>query len=323
MDFDARLWTAIVALLLEAAFGYPNALYTRFGHPVTWIGALISTLDNRLNRESMTDFARRADGVLALLIVAGAAAALGYALERWAASSWLGWVVSIAAAASLFASGSLYRHVADVATPLEQGDIEASRKMVGRIVGRDTAQLDAAGVARAAMESLAESASDGVVAPLFWFVCLGLPGLAAYKAINTADSMIGHRTPRHDAFGWAAARFDDLVNWPASRLAGFIYGLAAALRGEDAYGAFRAMARDARHHRSPNAGWPESALAGALGLKLNGPKLYDGAIENDAYMGDGRRDATAADVRRALALSRVGWLILIAALTGLAVILRG
>ncbi len=189
------------------------------------------------------------------------------------------------AASTLIASRSLYCHVRDVAAALETGGLEAGRAAVSRIVGRDPQTLDSAGVARAAIESLAENASDGVAAPVFWFALLGLPGLAAYKAINTADSMIGHRTPRHEAFGWASARLDDLVNLPASRLTAALFALAALLHKASARGALQAVLRDARRHRSPNAGWPEAAMAGALGLRLAGPRCYGGVVVPDAYMG--------------------------------------
>jgi adenosylcobinamide-phosphate synthase len=172
-------------------------------------------------------------------------------------------------------------------------------------VGRDTAALDAAGVARAAIESLAENFSDGVVAPALWMAIAGLPGAAVYKAINTADSMIGHRTERHQAFGWAAARLDDLVNLPASRCAALLIVAAAAVADRAAAAAaWRAVRRDAHRHRSPNAGFPEAAMAGALGLALAGPRVYGGVRVEDALMGDGRREATASDIRTALALYR-------------------
>ncbi len=197
---------------------------------------------------------------------------------------------------------------------------KAARRAVSRIVGRDPETLDSAGISRAAIESLAENASDGVVAPVFWFLVLGLPGVAAYKAINTADSMIGHRTPRHEAFGWAAARLDDFVNLPASRLTAALFALAAFFCRASPAGAVRAVIRDARRHRSPNAGWPEAALAGALGLKLAGPRSYGGVAVADAYMGDGRADASAGDIRRALGLAKAAWLIMFAAIAAAAVI---
>jgi adenosylcobinamide-phosphate synthase len=213
----------------------------------------------------------------------------------------------------LIAQRSLHQHVSDVATALENGGIDAGRVAVGKIVGRDTAALDTAGIARAAIESLAENFSDGVVAPVFWLAIAGLPGAALYKAINTADSMIGHRTLRHEAFGWAAARLDDLVNLPASRLSALLLVGAAALRRDAAPAvAWRAVRRDASRHRSPNAGYPEAAMAGALGLALAGPRVYGGVTVDDATMGDGRRDVTAADIRRALGLYRAADAILIA-----------
>jgi adenosylcobinamide-phosphate synthase len=203
------------------------------------------------------------------------------------------------------AQRSLHDHVARVAAALEQDGLPAGRKAVAHIVGRDTEMLDEAGVARAAIESLAENFSDGVVAPVFWLVIGGLAGGAVYKVINTADSMIGHRTRRHEAFGWAAARLDDLVNLPASRLSAFLLVAAAATSsGAVATQAWHAVVRDARHHRSPNAGWPEAAMAGALGLALAGPRSYGGVEVADACMGSGRRGATAGDIRKALALYR-------------------
>jgi adenosylcobinamide-phosphate synthase len=210
-----------------------------------------------------------------------------------------------AAASTLIAQRSLYAHVAAVADALEQEGIPAGRRAVGQIVGRDTAMLDEAAVSRAAIESLAENYSDGVVAPLFWLLVGGLPAAGLYKAINTADSMIGHRSDRYLAFGWAAARLDDLVNLPASRLSAlFIVAAAALLPGMDARAAARAVVRDARFHRSPNAGWPEAAMAGALGLRLAGPRIYDGIVVDDHWMGDGRTGASASDIRRALAVFR-------------------
>ena len=222
-------------------------------------------------------------------------------------------------ASTLIAQRSLHRHVANVATALETNDLGAGRAAVSHIVGRDTAALDQAGVARAAIESLAENFSDAIVAPVLWLAIAGLPGAALYKAINTADSMIGHPHARYAAFGWAAARLDDLVNLPASRLAAFLLIAAATLRGRaSAAEAWHTVWLDASRHRSPNAGYPEAAMAGALGLSLAGPRVYGGVRVDDATMGDGRRDASAADIRRALALYRTADAILIAILAAMA-----
>ena len=326
---------ALLALLLDAAFGYPDWVFRKAGHPVTWIGALIGFADRRLNKESSSRLARKLAGVLAIACVIAAASATGLFIQIAADKLPYGWALTAFAASTLFASRSLYTHVRDVAEALESGGLEAGRRAVSRIVGRDPETLDCAGVSRAAIESLGENASDGVAAPVFWFLLLGLPGLAAYKAINTADSMIGHRTPRHEAFGWAAARLDDLVNLPASRLSAALFALAAFLLALPRFaqlergffhaspaGAVRAVLRDARRHRSPNAGWPEAAMAGALGLKLAGPRSYGGVPVPDAYMGDGRAEASSGDIRRALALAKTAWLVMFAAIAVCALIAR-
>ncbi len=292
------------ALLIEALCGYPDALFARMRHPVVWLGAVISTCDRRLNRPMQSFRVRQAMGVLGELLLLAAAILPTAALAAWLTGPWV-WLLPVLASAGL-ASRSLWRHVADVATGLEQDGLAGGRLAVSRIVGRNPATLDEAGVVRAAIESLAENFSDGVVAPALWCGVVGLPGIAAYKAINTADSMIGHRTPRHEAYGWAAARLDDLVNLPASRLAALWLTLAAAISpGASGVGALRAVARDAGRHRSPNAGWPEAAMAGALGLRLAGPRVYGTTRVEDAWMGDGRAEATPADLRRALALYRL------------------
>ena len=243
-----------IALGIEAVAGYPDALYRAVGHPVTWIGRLITALERGLNRGSPRR--RRIAGCLALALLLAAVGLPALALTALAARAGPlpALLILGLACASLPAQRSLHDHVAAVERALREGGLEAGRRAVAMIVGRDPDRLDAAAVCRAAIESLAENFSDGIVAPAFWIGSLGLPGGALYKAINTADSMIGHRSPRYEAFGWAAARLDDCVNLPASRLAGLLIAGAAALRGADAAGALRAMARDARRHRSPNAG---------------------------------------------------------------------
>jgi adenosylcobinamide-phosphate synthase len=296
---------AFLALLIEAVMGYPGWMVRSVGHPVMWMGGLIGFLDGALNHDSMTNASRKAAGVFSLLIVIGIAGGAAFVLERGLLRLPFGVVAAALAASTLLAQRSLHDHVADVAAALEQESLAAGRKAVSHIVGRDTDKLDEAGVARAAIESLAENFSDGVVAPTFWLATSGLAGGAVYKAINTADSMIGHRTLRHEAFGWAAARIDDLINLPASRLSAVLIMAAAATTSSAAAAeAWRAVMRDAPHHRSPNAGWPEAAMAGALGLALAGPRSYGGVEVADAFMGHGRLTATAADIRRALALYR-------------------
>jgi adenosylcobinamide-phosphate synthase len=307
-----------LALWLDALAGYPDWILRKAGHPVSWIGALIGAADRHLNKEHRPRLRRKLLGILALICIVACAAGLAFLLQRVLERLPCGWIAVSLLASTLLASRSLYEHVACVADALETGGLAAGRRAVSQIVGRDPEKLDGHGVARAAIESLAENASDGVVAPAFWFALFGLPGLAAYKAINTADSMIGYRTPRHEAFGWAAARLDDLVNLPASRLTAALLVLAAFLLNASPRGAMRALIRDAHRHRSPNAGWPEAAVAGALGLKLAGPRSYGSVLVPDVYMGDWRLEAEASDIRRALALTRAAWgvmIVLIAALS--------
>jgi adenosylcobinamide-phosphate synthase len=319
MSLSQSLPLALAALGLEALIGYPAPLYRVFGHPVTWMGAWLARLEAWLNRPGMSFGARRGLGALALVLylapVALAAGAATRFLEPFGAA---GFAVLALLAAGLPAQRSLDAHVLAVADRLDQG-LEEGRRAVSMIVGRNPNVLDEAGVARAAIESLAENFSDGVVAPVLWTALGGLTGGSLYKAINTADSMIGHRGDRYAAFGWAAARLDDLVNLPASRLAALWIILAAALMpGASACEAVRAVRRDASKHRSPNAGWPEAAMAGALGLKLAGPRVYGETLVEDAFMGEGRREANAADVRRALGLYRLGCVIEALTLAGAA-----
>ncbi len=310
MSLSHSLPLALAALMIEALAGYPAPLYRAVGHPVTWMGAWLSLLEWRLNRPEAGFATRRAAGVLALVaylaavaLIAGAATA---ALSRLGA---IGFVLLAALAASLPAQRSLHAHVRAVADGLDCS-LDEGRRAVAMIVGRNPDALDEAGAARAAVESLAENFSDGVIAPIFWTALGGLAGGALYKAVNTADSMIGHKNERYAAFGWAAARLDDLVNLPASRLAALWIALAACLTpGASPGDAVRAVRRDAAGHRSPNAGWPEAAMAGALGLKLAGPRVYGTTLVDDAFMGEGRREATSADIRRALALYRMACLI--------------
>ncbi|MCF4167640.1 adenosylcobinamide-phosphate synthase CbiB [Zavarzinia compransoris] len=310
MMFDLLPLLLLAALGIEAAVGYPPVLLARIGHPVMWIGGLIARFEQAANRPTMPNRRRRLNGVATIILVVATVALPALALQIAAfrlLPVWIALPLLALMASSLIAQRSLHDHVAAVAQSLETDGLPAGRQAVSMIVGRDTSVLDEAGVARAAIESLAENFSDGIVAPAFWCGIAGLPGIAAYKAINTADSMIGHRNDRYRHFGWAAARLDDLVNLPASRLAGLWLALAAGPAGFAA--AFRAVFRDARHHRSPNAGWPEAAMAGALGLRLNGPKRYGDAWSDDHWMGDGRAECGAADIRRALALYRRACLI--------------
>jgi adenosylcobinamide-phosphate synthase len=309
---------ALLAMLIELGIGYPERLMRAIGHPVMWIGALIERCERLLNRDTAPNL-RRTLGTLALLVVLGTVGAIALAVQSQLLALPFGLAGLAVLTSTMLAQRSLHRYVANVASALDKNGVDAARQAVSHIVGRDTATLDRAGVARAAIESLAENFSDGIVAPVFWLVLAGLPGIALYKTINTADSMIGHRTRRYADFGWATARLDDLVNLPASRLAAVLLIAAAALHKDTSVArAWRSMWRDAARHRSPNAGYPEAAIAGALDLSLAGPRVYGGVPVADALMSDGRRDATVKDINRALALYRTADAILLALVAALA-----
>ena len=289
--------TAFLALVLDAAVGWPQPLYRRIGHPVGIFARIIAALERRWNVPSRSDGQRRMAGAVTVLILLGMAGGAGWVLQSLLvaiAGPWAWPLIAVLAWPGL-AQRSLYDHVRLVADALERQDLPAARATVGMIVGRDTAALDDAGVARAAIESLAESFCDGVVAPLFWLLVLGLPGIWAYKAINTADSMIGHREERWRAYGWAAARTDDAMNLAPARLAGLLICLCGG-------GGWRIVWRDASRHASPNAGWPEAAMAGALGLRLAGPIAYDGILSDKLWIGEGDRPARAEDIQRGLGI---------------------
>ncbi|KYH00416.1 adenosylcobinamide-phosphate synthase CbiB [Bradyrhizobium sp. DOA1] len=304
----------VVAMAVDALLGWPGALFARIGHPVTWLGRLIAAIDTAWNRASDPPWLRRAAGIAGALVVIAVSVALGWMLQSWLPWSWIQLALVGILAWPLVAQRSLHDHVAAVARPLSAGDIAAAREAVSRIVGRDPATLDEAGIARATIESLAENASDGIVAPVFWGALFGLPGIFGYKAINTLDSMIGHRSERYEAFGWAAARIDDVANFIPARLTGFLFVLLAPRRSE----ALSCMTRDARRHRSPNAGWPEAAMAGALRVRLSGPRIYHGSITNEPWLNEGARDPLAADIGEGLAVYRRAMLLLAGVLAILA-----
>ncbi len=289
---------APLALLLERLAGYPDPLFRAIGHPVTWMGALIGRLDRHLNAGEGS----RGRGVIALLLLLAATALVTVPLAWLCRVTPFGWVLEAVLASSLLAQKSLRDAVARVAAGLRQS-LPAGRAAVSHIVGRDPEALDEAGVARAAVESLAESSSDGIVAPLFWLILGGLPGIALYKAVNTADSMIGHRTARYLAFGWASARLDDLLNLVPARLTAlFVVAAAALVRCARPGLAWSTARRDAAKHDSPNAGWPEAAFAGALGLRLGGPRSYGGEVLDLPSFGDGSAELGPRDIDRALTL---------------------
>jgi adenosylcobinamide-phosphate synthase len=291
------------ALAFDALIGDPDWLWRRVAHPVALIGALIEYLDRRLNRQDWSPQQRKSAGVAGTAIIVAVAALTGLLVQMTVEQLPVGNVVFALVASVFIAQRSLYQHVARVRSAFAKGGLASARQAVATIVGRDPEQLDEAGVCRAAIESCAENFSDGVVAPVFWLALLGLPGLIAYKAINTADSMIGHRTERYESFGWAAARLDDLVNWIPARLSAMLLAVAAPVAGGSISISWAVVRRDASRHRSPNAGWPESAMAGALGLALAGPRRYAEHMVDDPFL---NAEATGAavpdDIGRALEL---------------------
>ena len=292
------------ALVLDAVFGEFGPLFRVIPHPVAVVGGLVGWFDRRLNREQRTDSARRVRGAVVVVLMVALAAAVGWGLTELARMFPYGWAIELVAITLLIAQRSLFDHVRAVAHALDQDGLEGARLAVARIVGRDPKTLDAHGVARAAIESLAENFADGVVAPAFWYLLLGLPGLLVYKTVNTMDSMIGYRTPRHRAFGMVAARLDDVLNYVPARIAAVMIVVASLFvpRGQPV-SALRVMARDGGKHRSPNAGWPEAAIAGGIGVALAGPRSYDGKVEDEPWVGgEFSAQIGGTDIRRALYL---------------------
>jgi adenosylcobinamide-phosphate synthase len=307
----------LAALALDFLLGDMPMLFRFVPHPVVLVGRAVTFLDRRLNRERRGERARLVRGVFAVALLVVAAAAAGAALAVVLRVVRFGWAVEALIVAVLLAQRSLFEHVVAVGAALADKGLFGGREAVSHIVGRDPESLDEHGVVRAAIESLAENFSDGVVAPAFWYALFGLPGIFVYKTANTLDSMIGHRSPRHLRFGWAAARFDDLLNLVPARLSGVLLaGAALAVPDARVGSALRIMLRDARKHRSLNAGWPEAATAGALGLALAGPRRYGGVVVKDPWLGDGRARAEPADLARALRLYLIACLLQAALLLG-------
>ncbi|MBB4302576.1 adenosylcobinamide-phosphate synthase [Rhodobium orientis] len=302
--FPETLAALLLALIVDALVGDPDPVWRRLPHPVVLFGHLIDVLDRKLNLEDAADGRRRGGGVLAVLVLLCVAAGIGIALQMGLSRLPFGDFAIGLLASILIAQRGLYEHVAIVRDALLADGLKGGREAVAKVVGRDPDRLNESGIVRAATESLAENFSDAVVAPAFWFAIFGLPGLLAYKALNTADSMIGHRNARYSEFGWAAARLDDTANLVPARLSALVIAGAALLADRAAAKkALRTALRDARKHRSPNAGWPEAAFAGALDIALAGPRVYAGVVIDDDFVNDsGKKELADGDLNRALGL---------------------
>lgn len=300
----------LFALVIEGYVGDPIRFIKRIPHPVVIIGSAISWAEPRLNRENRSTMNRAVRGSLLVLVLVVLAIFIGLVITWITIMHPFGWVVEFLLLIILLAQRSLYQHVKAVRLAFTAGGLDQARLEVGKIVGRDPTQLDDHGVCRAAIESLAENYSDGIVAPVFWYVLFGMPGLLVYKTVNTLDSMIGHRSPRYQAFGMTAARLDDILNLIPARLSGlFIVIGSFMVPTASPWAGFKIMMRDASKHRSPNAGWPEGAMAGALGLALAGPRRYRDQTVEDPWLGDGRARAVPKDIDRALYIFIVACLI--------------
>lgn len=310
--------SAAIAMLIERLIGYPRFLQDTIRHPVQWIGALIDKLDKSLNNQNQASEKQKLFGILAVIVIILSAAIPAFALQWLLVKFPLGWFVNALLATTLIAQKSLRDHVLAVANGLGIS-LETARIEIAKIVGRDPSGLNETGISKAALESLAENTSDGIVAPVFWYALFGLPGITVYKAINTADSMIGHKTERHLHFGWAAAKLDDLINLPASRLTGGLFAASAWINSAgQGKASLQAMWRDASKHSSPNAGWPEAAMAGALGLRFGGPRTYDSEAIDLAWMGDGAPTMDRRDIARGIDLYDTAMLMLTALMVVLA-----
>ena len=315
------LYIVVAALAFDALIGDPDWLWRRVRHPVAWIGTLIGYIDRRFNREDLSQQRRKLAGIASTAALVALSAAVGVLVQTIVQQLPMGNLMVALIASIFLAQRSLYQHVARVRSAFAEGGLAGARKAVAMIVGRDPEQLDEAGICRAAIESCAENFSDGVAAPVLWLALLGLPGLIAYKTINTADSMIGHRSERYQSFGWAAARLDDLVNLVPARLSALLLAVAAPIAGGSVSTSLRVVKRDAAKHRSPNAGWPEGAMAGALGVALAGPRRYATHRVDDPFLNaEATSQLVPNDIGRALDLYAAACVIEAAAYAALALV---
>lgn len=308
----------LAGFLIEATLSWPTAIFRIIGHPVTWIGHMINRLEALLNRPSRSPIKLKISGAITVLAVLVASVVPAWAVSYILPTTWPGILIGGLLAWPFLATRSLYDHVQAIALPLAAAQTDQARRAVSLIIGRNSTALDDKAIARASLESLAENSSDGVIAPLFWGLVFGLPGLVGYKVINTFDSMIGHRSARYVHFGMVAARLDDLANLIPSRVTGVLFALVSGRPGHTG----NVMFRDASQHRSPNAGWPEAAMAAAIDVRLSGPRVYGDTVADEPWLNGGAADPDATAVRRGLWLyQRV--MLAVAFGLGLIVLLEG
>lgn len=293
----SSIWLICLAWLIETCVGWPEGLFKRIKHPVVWLAIPIQWFDCHLNISTYSHVTRYVLGCVSTLLTVITTTLIALAISLLLPNTHWGFFIEAAIASSLIASRSLYSHVENVLPHLIQKDIEQARKSVSMIVGRDPNQLNETAITRASIESLAENTSDGVIAPLFWGAIFGLPGIVAYKTINTFDSMIAHRSNKYLAYGGFAARLDDVANIIPARLTGFIFAF-SSLKSRS----FKVMFKDAPKHRSPNAGWPEAAIAGALNIRLSGPRTYNNQTNNEPWLNEKAEDPSPRHLKQGLSL---------------------
>ncbi|CAI3953354.1 adenosylcobinamide-phosphate synthase CbiB [Commensalibacter papalotli (ex Botero et al. 2024)] len=295
-----HLQMILIAALIDALWGEPKYIYNKIPHPIIWIGKLIDYLDKKLNHTNDPAQQQKQNGFVALSLTIAIPCLVGIFLQKILFKSLpkpIAYFLSGVIASIFIAKRSLYEHVHEVEKALTLGDIKSARYAVSQIVGRKTDQLDSSGIARAAIESLAENFSDGVIAPIFWGCIGGLPGIITYKAINTADSMIGHKTKKYKFFGFAAAKSDDYVNYPAARLSALLIILTTSKKP---FSDLKFVAKEAKKHNSPNAGWPEAAMATRLSILLAGPRQYQNYVIDSPWIGTGKSKLNQIDIQNAL-----------------------
>ena len=286
------------AILIDIMFGWPNIIFRAIGHPVTWIGKLINFLDKKLNNASYSNKIKKINGLATLLICSLLVIIISILIEEFLNQFYFGILISMIIMWPLIAINSMYQHVKNILIKIQDNNINLARKSVSKIVGRNTSKLNKINLIRASIESLGENTSDGIIAPIFWGLLFGLPGIALYKTINTLDSMIGYKNKKYKDFGWAAARVDDLVNIIPSRITGIFY----AIVSNNFFFTISTMFKDGHKHVSPNAGYPESAIAGALNIKLSGPRFYKNLKRNDPWLNEKGSDPSVKKLKKAIML---------------------